>query len=191
MNGSQRKPHLIVVTGRPGAGKSTLAPRLAGAIRCPAVSRDELKEGLVNTTGEVGTHGDEITRQVYSLFFNVLRTLLSSRVTAVAEAAFQHPAWENGLESLRRLADIRVVVCDISGELARARRIERADADPQRERFHGDRDVRMVRQGLAATPGAYDPPRLGVPTLTVDTTDGYDPGFEAIRDFALSDNDSR
>ena len=46
-------PFLIVVTGRPAAGKTTLAHTLAQAIRCPLISRDEIKEGysVVNTNG--------------------------------------------------------------------------------------------------------------------------------------------
>lgn len=49
-----RQPALIVVAGPPGAGKTTLAHALARAVRCPTVCRDEIKEGLVCTTGDVG-----------------------------------------------------------------------------------------------------------------------------------------
>ena len=41
-------PTLIVVTGRPGSGKTTLAHALAREIRCPAICRDEIKEGLAH-----------------------------------------------------------------------------------------------------------------------------------------------
>ena len=45
------KPLLIVVTGRPGAGKTTLAARLSEEWCLPLVSRDRIKEGLVHTEG--------------------------------------------------------------------------------------------------------------------------------------------
>jgi deoxyadenosine/deoxycytidine kinase len=35
-------PTLVVVSGPLGAGKTTLAHRLAGAIGCPAICRDEI-----------------------------------------------------------------------------------------------------------------------------------------------------
>jgi predicted kinase len=82
------QPLLIVVAGRPGAGKTTLAHSLARAVRCPAICRDEFKEGLVNTTGEIGTPGDAIVWKVYEVFFDTVTFLLSHRITLVAEAAF-------------------------------------------------------------------------------------------------------
>jgi adenylate kinase family enzyme len=44
-----KKPLLVVIAGRPGSGKTTLAHSLARKIGCPAICRDEIKEGFVNT----------------------------------------------------------------------------------------------------------------------------------------------
>ena len=43
-------PTLIVVSGPPGSGKTTLAHEIARAAGCPAVSRDEIKEGMAHAT---------------------------------------------------------------------------------------------------------------------------------------------
>jgi len=43
------KPLLIVVTGRPASGKTTLSRILSAEIKCPLLSRDEFKEGYINT----------------------------------------------------------------------------------------------------------------------------------------------
>ena len=181
-----RRPSLIVVTGRPGSGKTQLAHKLAEAVRCPAICRDEVKEGLVNALGEMQEPSEDLQREAYDAFFNVVELLLRHRVSLIAEAAFQHERWVQRLEPLQQIADIRIVLCTINPQLARARHIARGLADPERERFHGDRPVLAAREGRELPIGDYDPPRLNVPTLHVDTTDRYKPAFEAIISFARS-----
>jgi Cdc6-like AAA superfamily ATPase len=47
-----RKPKCIVITGQPGSGKTTLAKKKLGErLWMPVISRDEIKEGYVNTYG--------------------------------------------------------------------------------------------------------------------------------------------
>jgi predicted kinase len=181
---SGHPPSLIVVTGRPGSGKTTLAHILAKAVRCPAICRDEVKEGLVSSLGDVQQSFEDLQRRTYDAFFNVIELLLSHRVTLIAEAAFQHERWAQRLEALRQIADIRIVLCVVDAQRARARHIARGLEDPERERFHGDRPVVAAREGRELPIGEYDPPHLDVPILEVDTTDGYRPAFESIVSFA-------
>ena len=179
-----RLPRLIVVTGRPGSGKTTLTRGLSRAVRCPAVCRDEIREGLVNTTGVPARPGDDAARQVFEAFFDTVGLLVGRRITIVAEAAFQHRLWAAKLEALRAAADVRIVVCEVDPLLARARDLERGSADPGRVWFHGDPAVQAAREGRELPIAGYEPPRLDVPTLRVDTSDGYRPGLDAIVGFA-------
>lgn len=171
-------PLLIVVTGRPASGKTTLAHSLARAIRCPVLSRDELKEGLIQTLRAPATPADHarLNRQVYDTFFQAIELILRNGITLVAEAAFQHRLWQPKLEPLQTIAHIRLIVCSIDPVLARTRFIQRGLSDREREAYH---------EGGVTQP-MYDPPQLAAaPLLTVDTSDGYKPTLERIKEFAL------
>ena len=45
------KPLIVLVNGPPGAGKSTLALRLADELMLPLLMRDQIKEVLFDTLG--------------------------------------------------------------------------------------------------------------------------------------------
>lgn len=168
------KPLLVIVTGMPGSGKTTLAATIAKEIRCPLVSRDALKEGILRTYGMEVAANREVTHQVYEAFFSSIELLLGANISLVAEAAFQHKTWFSKLEPLKEIADIRIIFCAIPPQLANARRMLRAQKDPLFNQYHPE----------PATKGGDEPfevLRMDVPTLSVDTT--IEPNLPEIRAF--------
>ena len=182
-----KKPLLVVVAGRPGSGKTSLAHTLARKIGCPAVCRDEIKEGFVNTMkSNHESLGKDVSQEIYGIFFEIVEFLLTRQITLIAEAAFQHHLWAPSLERLSQISEIKIIVCTVAPRLARSRFVQRGLSDPNRIRFHGDWGVRAAQEGIELPVENYDPPLLPIPTLEVDTSDGYSPRLDDIQSFLLS-----
>ncbi|HJV15533.1 MAG TPA: AAA family ATPase [Propionibacteriaceae bacterium] len=165
------------MTGPAGSGKTTLAHRLAAMIGCPALCRDEIKEGMVAATPDfVPGPSDPLTVRSYGLFFATIRLFLEHGVTHVAEAAFQHANWVRGLEPLRPLAQLRIVRCHVEPAIARARAEQRRGEQHSRAAHDDIEHFSVDRQ--------FEPIHIDVPTLDIDTTDGYRPDLDAIAAFA-------
>jgi predicted kinase len=172
-------PTLVVVSGPSAAGKTTLAHKIAQAVGCPAVCRDEIKEGMMHAApGFVAGPGDELTMRTLPVFFDVLALLLKAGVMTVAEAAFQDWRWRAGLEPLGELAQLRIVHCTVSADVAFERSLQRRQAVPTR-RAHADPGPSDAAE-FAARHSAFERLSIGAPSIDVDTTDGYRPGLSQI-----------
>jgi predicted kinase len=177
-------PTLIVVSGPPGSGKTTLAHAIGRKVACPAICRDEIKEGLFHAGGDNEPGWDaSASKRTFDTFFGVVRFLLSAGVTLVAEAAFQDKLWRAGLEPLLDLADLRVVHCVVDPALARERIAQRLAGRDARRAAHPDRELLDALEAGKLSLESFEPISLVTPSLRVDTTDGYHPDLGQIIDF--------
>ncbi|MDP9284357.1 MAG: ATP-binding protein [Actinomycetota bacterium] len=175
-------PTLVVVSGPPGSGKTTLAHAIAQALPCPAVCRDEIKEGMAHAQGAdfQGGHGDPLTQRTVTVFFDVLRVLVAASVTVVAEAAFQDRLWRRGLEPLAELAQVRIIQCHVDAAVSFERAARRAADHEHRRRAHGDSTLGKGLDDWAQAFASFDRISIPAPSIDVDTTDGYAPDFREI-----------
>lgn len=173
------RPTLIIISGPAGSGKTTLAHDLARAVPCPAVIRDEIKEGMVHATSDFEPGwGDALTQRTFPVFFDVLRLLLTAGVTVVAEAAFQDKVWRPNLEPLAELAELRIIQCHADPDVARDRIVHRG-----KRAAHADGPLLDALDSGQASFDAFQRVAIEAPSIDVDTTSGYKPSIDEILAF--------
>ncbi len=148
----------------------------------PVISRDELKEGYVNTYGVRHDQLPPETNAVVSdLFFGIVNQYLAGNVSVIIEAAFQHEVWEPRMPRLLELASPLIVLCSVDDAVAAARHLRRGLENPGREFYHGDRRVALYREtGEISPPAGYRAPSFDVPTIRVSTDGEYVPSLDEL-----------
>ena len=81
---------VIIISGPPCAGKSTLATRLRDELAWPLLSKDTLKELLFDTVGwSDRAWSKRLSQASYALLFNMATEILQARQNCIIEGNFR------------------------------------------------------------------------------------------------------
>ena len=120
-----RHAHLILITGLPGTGKSTLARSLARHLGVPLICKDTIKEPLLDLLGTADRSGSRrLSDASFAVMFALARDCLRAGTDVILEGNFRSGEHEVALSASIRDANTSVSnernTFDLDAAIARA-----------------------------------------------------------------------
>jgi predicted kinase len=168
MKTEENRPLLVVVTGPPAAGKTTVARGIAARLRLPLIEKDTIKEALFDTlgTGDVAW-SQRLGKATLGVIWALLEQSLRAGAGAVVEANFVRGQAEPQFERLPS-SQLVQVHCGAPLDVLLARYGSR-----KRHPGHVDSE-RIEALEEAVETGRHDPLDLPGETILLDTSGEID-----------------
>lgn len=84
-----QKLRLVIITGLPGTGKTTLARELAKRHALPLISKDAIKEPLMDVLGSDAPGSRALSDMSFAIMFSLSKELLAHGASLILEGNFR------------------------------------------------------------------------------------------------------
>lgn len=164
------KPFMIIVSGSPSSGKTSIGRKIAHEMDLPFVFKDGIKEMLFNTLGWSDKEWTEqLNLATYAILYHFMETQLQAGLSFVVESDFkpdEHTARFKELQHKYKFRPVQVQ-CEASDEVLLERFKERAKSGDRHPGHMDHANFEDFKKSLKED--VYQPLDIGGKTLTVDT----------------------
>lgn len=165
------RPTLVIVSGLPASGKTTLARQLAGDLRLPLIGRDDIKERLFDSLGWSDREwSKQLGRASWNLLWWAVETQLAAGASSIVESNFDPALDSQRVAAFQHRYHCRAVQihCHAEGSVLVERFLARVAGKTRHPGHVDDLTIDEYRERLlAAIP---QPLEIDGPTWLVDTT---------------------
>lgn len=178
------KPLLVLVTGVPGSGKTTLAAALNARLSFALLSRDDFQVRLWNLWQDQPDLLPQVPRAHWAAYYATVDALLDAGVSVVAEGSVHTTRGAAEIAVLLPKADAVVVHCVASRAVTHERFRTRTGVGRRQHPAYTDAEnLRQMETNSARWAHFERPVTLNIPKLIVKTAVDYQPELDHILDF--------
>ena len=185
---SSTNPILIIVSGPPSTGKTTLAQAISQKFNLPLIAKDTLKELLFDTIGwQDRAWSKRLGSASFALIHYFLDTFMVTQQPLIVEGNFK-PEFES-VEMISRLHKFNYsaiqIMCSCDGKILFERFKKRSESGERHPGHCDTGNYDELKDGLLK--GKYEPLNINSPIIIFDSTDldhlNYQPIFDQLSQY--------
>jgi len=167
----QSPPTLVIITGHPGSGKTSIAKRLSERHHVVMVSKDALKERIFDALGSNDKEWSlKVSAASHRIMDDITSQVLQSGHSIIIESNFKPEIDSERFKEIAEKCNAKCVqiLCFADGDTLFERWNERIKNEERHEGHVEKVSLEQIRQDLSVP---YLPLNLSAPLITLNTSD--------------------
>jgi len=176
-----KKFPIVIVTGLPGSGKTTLSKKLSKKLGLPVINKDAMKELLFDSLGWKDREWSKrLGMATFGLLYYIMEAQMMTEKPFIVESNFKHQFDSKKFLALKKKYNFFPIqiVCETKGEIIFQRFKKRFESGNRHPGHRDDVVCEEYKDDLLK--GDYKPLKIGGKIIKADTTSFNSVGIDNL-----------